>query len=141
MNTPFSSIVWVSVGAVIGSLGAAGLKAGANNLQFNVRALLMNWKLALGLALYLISTVFYVKGISHGEISVLFPLVSLGYVWTAIWSKVFFGESMTPAKYAGLASDSDWLCAARARQALGTSFPVAEMPFWAFEPHALRQGL
>ena len=88
MNTPFSSIVWVSVGAVIGSLGAVGLKAGANNLQLNIRALLMNWKLALGLALYLISTVFYVKGISHGEISVLFPLVSLGYVWTAIWSKV-----------------------------------------------------
>ena len=103
MNTPLSSMIWVSVGAVIGSLGAAGLKAGANQLQFNVRALLTNWKLALGLGLYLISTVFYVKGISRGEISVLFPLVSLGYVWTAIWSKIFFGESMTPAKYAGLA--------------------------------------
>jgi drug/metabolite transporter (DMT)-like permease len=95
-------MIWVSVGAVIGSLGAAGLKAGANQLQFNVRALLTNWKLGLGLGLYLISTVFYVKGISRGEISVLFPLVSLGYVWTAIWSKVFFGESMTGAKYLGL---------------------------------------
>jgi drug/metabolite transporter (DMT)-like permease len=102
MNTPFSSIVWVSVGAVIGSLGAAGLKAGANQLKFTIPALLTNWKLGLGLGLYLISTVFYVKGISKGEISVLFPLVSLGYVWTAIWSKVFFGESMTRAKYAGL---------------------------------------
>lgn len=96
-------MIWVSVGAVIGSLGAVGLKAGANHLQFNVRALLTNWKLGLGLGLYLISTVFYVKGISRGEISVLFPLVSLGYVWTAIWSRVFFGESMTRAKYAGLA--------------------------------------
>ncbi len=95
-------MIWVSVGAVIGSLGAVGLKAGANHLQLNIRALLTNWKLGLGLGLYLISTVFYVKGISRGEISVLFPLVSLGYVWTAIWSKVFFGESMTRAKYAGL---------------------------------------
>ena len=102
MNTPFSSMVWVSVGAVIGSLGAAGLKAGANSLHLNVRALLTNWKLFLGLSLYVISTVFYVKGISHGEISVLFPLVSLSYVWTALWSKIFFGESMTPAKYTGL---------------------------------------
>lgn len=102
MNTPISSMVWVSVGAVIGSLGAAGLKAGANNLELNVRALLTNWKLALGLGLYLISTVFYVKGISRGEISVLFPLVSLGYIWTAIWSKLFFGESMTRGKYIGL---------------------------------------
>ncbi len=102
MNTPISSIIWVSIGAVIGSLGAAGLKAGANQLQFNIPALLKNWKLALGLALYLISTVFYVKGISRGEISVLFPLVSLGYIWTAIWSKLFFGESMTRSKYLGL---------------------------------------
>jgi len=102
VNTPISSMIWVSVGAVIGSLGAAGLKGGADQLQLNVRALLTNWKLALGLSLYLLSTVFYVKGISRGEISILFPLVSLGYVWTAIWSKIFFGESMTRAKYAGL---------------------------------------
>ena len=102
MNTPLSSIAWVSVGAVIGSLGAAGLKAGANELKMTLPGLLTNWKLALGLGLYLVSTVFYVKGISHGEISVLFPLVSLGYIWTAIWSKLFFGESMTPAKFLGL---------------------------------------
>ncbi len=95
-------MVWVSVGAVIGSLGAVGLKAGANQLELNVRALLTNWKLGLGLGLYLISTVFYVKGISRGEISILFPLVSLGYVWTAVWSKLFFGESMTRSKYLGL---------------------------------------
>jgi len=95
-------MVWVSVGAVIGSLGAAGLKAGANQLELNVRALLTNWKLGLGLGLYLISTVFYVKGISKGEISVLFPLVSLGYLWTALWSKLFFGESFTRSKFLGL---------------------------------------
>ena len=102
MSTPVSSMVWVSVGAVIGSLGAAGLKAGANRLELNVRALLTNWKLGLGLGLYLISTVFYVKGISRGEISVLFPLVSLGYIWTAMWSKLFFGEAFTRTKFVGL---------------------------------------
>jgi multidrug transporter EmrE-like cation transporter len=34
---------------------------------------------------------------------VLFPLVSLGYVWTTLWSKLFFGESMTREKLTGLA--------------------------------------
>jgi multidrug transporter EmrE-like cation transporter len=33
---------------------------------------------------------------------VLFPLVSVGYIFSAFWSKVFFGESMTGAKYLGL---------------------------------------
>jgi len=103
MNTPVSSVVWVSVGSFIGSLGAAGLKAGATHLKLNVRALITNWKLAVGLGLYLVSTVFFIKGISHGEISVLFPLVSLGYVWTTLWSKLFFDESMTRVKLTGLA--------------------------------------
>ena len=95
-------MAWVSVGAVIGSLGAAALKAGAEHVKLEIVALLKNWKLALGLSLYLISTVFYMKGISRGEISVLFPLVSLGYIFTAIWSKFFFGESFTRAKFFGL---------------------------------------
>ena len=103
MNTPLSSVILVLIGAFIGSLGAVGLKAGANKLQFTIPALLTNWKLALGLCLYLLSTVFWIKAIAHGEISVLFPLVSLSYVWTAVWSKIFFGESMTRAKFAGLA--------------------------------------
>ena len=102
MNTPISSMIWVSVGAVIGSLGATGLKAGAAHVKMDVRALLLNWRLALGIGLYLVSTVFYMKGISHGEISVLFPLVSVGYIFSAIWSKVFFGESMTGTKFVGL---------------------------------------
>jgi drug/metabolite transporter (DMT)-like permease len=102
MTTPISSIAWVSVGSFIGSLGAVGLKAGAKHIKMDIVALLTNWKLAIGLSLYLISTVFFVKGIAHGEISILFPLVSLGYIWTAIWSKVFFAESFTRTKFLGL---------------------------------------
>lgn len=102
MSTPVSSIAWVSFGSVIGSLGAVGLKAGAQHVALNIRALITNWRLALGLSLYLLSTVFFIKGISHGEISVLFPLVSTGYIWTAIWSKLFFGESFTRPKFIGL---------------------------------------
>ena len=29
-------------------------------------------------------------------------MVSIGYAWTMLWSKLFFGESMTRAKFAGL---------------------------------------
>jgi len=95
-------MVWVSVGSVIGSLGAVGLIAGAAHLKLEIRALLTNWKLALGITLYLISSVFFLKGISKGEISVLFPLVSTGYIWSTIWAKLFFGESFTKEKFLGL---------------------------------------
>jgi drug/metabolite transporter (DMT)-like permease len=30
-------------------------------------------------------------------------MVSLGYIWTLLWSRLFFGEPMTRRKCAGLA--------------------------------------
>jgi drug/metabolite transporter (DMT)-like permease len=38
-----------------------------------------------------------------GPLSVLYPLVSLGYVFTLLWSKLFFNEPLTRYKFAGLA--------------------------------------
>lgn len=103
MNTPVSSIAWVMLGSVIGSLGAAGLKAGAQRLELNFRSLAANWRLAVGLGLYLLSTVFFLLGLAKGELSVLYPMVSVGYIWTLLWSKLFFREPITRSKIGGLA--------------------------------------
>ncbi len=102
MNTPLSSIVWVIIGSVVGSLGAVGLKAGAQKLELNFRSVLTNWMLVAGLSLYLLSTVFFLLGLAKGELSVLYPMVSVGYICTLVWSKVFFGEVITMSKIRGI---------------------------------------
>ena len=102
MTTPISSIVWVITGSVIGSLGGVGLKAGATRLRPNLRAIATNWRLAGGLGLYLLSTVFFLIGVAKGELSILYPMVSVGYICTLFWSKLFFGESITRSKVVGL---------------------------------------
>ena len=102
MNTPVSSMTWVFAGSFIGSFGAVLLKAGAGRLEMNVRALLTNWRLAAGASIYLLSFVLFTQGMRHGELSVLYPLVALGYLWTVLWSKLFFGEPLTWAKFVGL---------------------------------------
>jgi multidrug transporter EmrE-like cation transporter len=103
MTTPPSSIAWVMTGSVIGSLGAAGLKAGAHHLEISVRGLLTNWRLIGGLGGYLLSTVFFIRGVQNGEVSLLYPMVAVGYIWSLIWSKVFFGEPITRMKVGALA--------------------------------------
>jgi len=103
VNTPFSAMAWVSFGAFIGSLGAVGFKAGSKRLEINLRSVLKNWQLAAGVAGYLLSSVFFVFGLRTGELSVLFPMVSTGYIWTMLWSKLFFHEALTRGKLAGLA--------------------------------------
>jgi drug/metabolite transporter (DMT)-like permease len=91
----------VLVASFIGSFGAVFLKAGAGQIK-SLRTLIVNPKLAGGVCLFLFSTVFYLIGIRQGELSVLYPMVSLGYVWTLFWSRLFFGEPLTRNKFAGL---------------------------------------
>lgn len=97
-GTPVSSMVWVMSGGVIGSLGAVGLKAGANRLKLNLPAVLTNWPLFGGILAYLISSVFFVKGVKEGQLSVLYPIVALGQVWTLAWARMFFKEHITKPK-------------------------------------------
>ena len=53
--------------------------------------------------MYLLSTVFFIMAIKNGELTVLYPLVSLSYVWTMLWSRLFFKEPFTREKFLGLA--------------------------------------
>ncbi len=101
--TPFSSMALVFTGAFIGSIGAAFLKAGAGRLQMTMRALASNWQLAAGIFCYCLSSVFFVYGNTRGELSVLYPIVSLGYIWTLVWSRIFFAEPFTRTKFFGVA--------------------------------------
>jgi drug/metabolite transporter (DMT)-like permease len=102
MTTPVSSMVLVLVGSVIGSGGAIFLKSGAHAINKNWTSIAFNWRLAVGIGTYLLSSVLFVKGMSNGELSVLFPLVSLGYVCTLVWSRLFFNEVITKLKLAGV---------------------------------------
>lgn len=91
-------MAWVVLGSLIGSFGAVQLKSGTQTLQLNLRSVLTNWHLGFGICLYVLSSVFFVFGLRRGELSVLYPLVSLSYVWTTFWSRAFFGEAITRNK-------------------------------------------
>jgi len=99
-STPLSSMLLVLFGSVVGSFGAVFLKLGAVRLTGLIS--LLNWRLALGVALYLASSVFYAFGIRHGQLSVLFPMVAVGYIWTLLWARLFFHERFTRSKLLGL---------------------------------------
>ena len=102
MKTPLASIGLVVFGSFIGSFGAVFLKAGSAQLGRTVKSFLFNYKLLAGIFFYLLSSVFFVLGLKGGELSVLYPLVALGYVWTLIWSRIFFNEPLTTIKFVGL---------------------------------------
>ncbi len=103
MATPLSSIILVLFGSFIGSFGAVFLKLGAEHMKGSLARLLTNYWLAVGIVLYLLSSVFYMMGLAQGQLTVLYPMVSLGYIWAIVWARLFFKEPFTLAKVGGLA--------------------------------------
>jgi multidrug transporter EmrE-like cation transporter len=102
MKTPVSSMLLVFLASFIGSFGAVFLKSGAGRLHRHLGTLIRNWRLALGVALFLLSSFFFILGVRRGELSILYPMVSLGYIWTLVWSRLFFGEPFTRNKFLGI---------------------------------------
>ncbi len=96
------SMALVFTASIIGSFAAVFLKLGAAKINRSLLSFL-NRSVILGVALYLASSVFYAFGIKGGQLSVLYPMVSLGYIWTIIWARLIFKEPFTPQKLAGLA--------------------------------------
>jgi len=55
-----------------------------------------------GLALYGGFTVAMVLALRQGELSMLYPIISLSYVWVTLLSYTLLGEKPNPLKVAGV---------------------------------------
>jgi drug/metabolite transporter (DMT)-like permease len=56
----------------------------------------------VGLALYALSSLLYLVALSMENVSVVYPLVGMGYLLTAILAWLVFGESLTMMKILGI---------------------------------------
>lgn len=81
--------------------GAVGLGPGATILQAAM-AMLLNPSLFAGYAMYGVSTVLLVLALRHGQLSLLYPVFAMTYVWVTVLSVLIFHESMNAYKLAGI---------------------------------------
>lgn len=59
-------------------------------------------QLFAGYCLYAVFTVMFVYALRHGELSILYPLIALSYVWVTITAVMAFHESLNPFKVVGV---------------------------------------
>jgi uncharacterized membrane protein len=89
---------------LLGATAQLLLKTGANQLsQANPVGIITNFALLGGLSLYGISTVLLVLALRDGELSLLYPVIALTYVWVTLLSVVVFHERINPVKLVGVA--------------------------------------
>jgi multidrug transporter EmrE-like cation transporter len=106
------SFALILTGVLLNAAAQLLLKAGTNAVgQFEFSAanvLPVGLKLAFephivgGIACYVVSLVVWILGLSRVEVSVAYPMLSIGYVINAVAAWYLFGESITAVRMAGI---------------------------------------
>lgn len=55
-----------------------------------------------GLSCYVVSVLLWIVALSRVDVSIAYPMVSLGYVVTALGAWYFFGEAVSPQRLAAI---------------------------------------
>ena len=110
--TPVSLGLLLS-GVLLNAAAQLLLKAGTNavgRFEFSLGNLVpVSMKLAFephiagGLACYVVSLLVWIMGLSRVEVSIAYPMLSIGYVLNAVAAWYLFGESLTAQKLVGIA--------------------------------------
>ncbi|HTS77631.1 MAG TPA: hypothetical protein VMG40_15580 [Bryobacteraceae bacterium] len=102
------AILLVGSGTVLGAAAQILIKMGAGAL--GPHASLVNTAIGMvtipslffGYSLYGLYTVILILALRQGELSVLYPVIALTFVWVTIASMLVFHEPMNAAKLAGI---------------------------------------
>jgi multidrug transporter EmrE-like cation transporter len=90
---------------LIGAVSQVLIKWGAHGLtSISPVAMLASPPLFLGYALYGVNTILLVVALRNAELSLLYPIIALTYVWVAGLSVVIFHEPLNPFKVVGIAA-------------------------------------
>lgn len=65
--------------------------------------LLLNYGAWGGIACYVLSVLIWILALSRAPVSVIYPLLSIGYIVNAVGAALLFGESLGPGKLLGIA--------------------------------------
>lgn len=108
-----SAFALILTGVLLNAAAQLLLKAGTNalgHLEFSARNLVaMAPRIALephilgGLSCYAISVVVWILALSRTEVSVAYPMLSIGYIVNAVAAWYLFSEPLTPTRIAGIA--------------------------------------
>jgi len=101
-KTSVYAILAIVICTIFTSVGQLFWKWGVGVFQFNLMALLLNWQLILGFLLYGVGGIIMIISFKYGELSVLYPVLSMSYIWIAILSLYFLNEIISVTNWLGI---------------------------------------
>lgn len=106
------SFALILVGVLLNAAAQLLLKAGTNavgTFEFAIGnvvpvglRLMLEPHIAGGIACYVVSVVVWIMALSRVEVSVAYPMLSIGYIVNALAAWYLFGEAVTGIRFAGI---------------------------------------
>ena len=88
---------------VLGAAAQVLMKTGANQMTHHgLLGMITNLPLMGGYGLYGLSTLLLVLALKDGELSLLYPIIALTYVWVTVLSFLIFHDQINPWKILGI---------------------------------------
>ena len=107
-----SILILILISVSLGAIGQSMLKYGLGKMDKLVLKDLLNFKSLIslatnifiisGLSLYVLATGIWFVVLSNADISYAYPLVSLGYIITAVIGRFVFNENLTVVRLIGI---------------------------------------
>lgn len=107
-----STFAFILTGVLLNAAAQLLLKAGVNaigaitldrgTLLVTALRVLTQWPVLAGLTLYVVSVGVWIVGLSRVDVSIAYPMLSLGYVVNALAAWWLFGEMIGPLRVAGI---------------------------------------
>jgi len=95
MNNTLGIILMIIV-TLLNAAAQFLLKKGVNGF--------FNLYLLFGLLFYMFSALLLIIALKHGKLNVLYPIVSLTFIWVAVISVLFLSEEITYVQAGGIGS-------------------------------------
>lgn len=102
MTTQLWAIIVVLLGSLYGALGPIYWKRGSKKFSLSLEGTLLNFNLLLGGFIWGTSFIPLILALKYGDISVLAPLMSTGYIWVILFSISMLKERMNYNKWIGI---------------------------------------
>jgi multidrug transporter EmrE-like cation transporter len=107
-----ADLALVLTGVMLNAAAQLLLKAGSRAITDVSFSLANTWTLAArmalnppilgGVALYVVSVVFWILALSRVDVSIAYPMLSIGYIVSALAGWLLFSEALSPARVAGI---------------------------------------
>ena len=95
-------IILVLICSLLVAIAQILLKEGVDTIDLTPIGIISNPYLLLGICFYAAGTLLLLKALKYGNLTTLYPLVALSYVWVTLLAYTFLQEPITSLHWLGV---------------------------------------